>query len=88
LSPHFEVSGYVAAKIECAEASRMKVELPPMKKRKPLHAATVHLDGDVWRRVEQLAQEERRPVSNLLRVLVADAIASRGRPAGTSAAAA
>jgi predicted transcriptional regulator len=62
-----------------------------MKKRKQLHAATVHLDGDVWRRVEQLAQAERRPVSNLLRLLVADAIASRssrGTPAGTSAAAA
>jgi Ribbon-helix-helix protein, copG family len=62
-----------------------------VKKRKPLHAASVHLDDDVWRRVEQLARDEKRPISNLLRVLVADAIANRsGRsaPAGTSAAAA
>jgi predicted transcriptional regulator len=40
-------------------------------------AATVHFDPDLWDRVERLAQEERRPVSQLLRNLISDAVADR-----------
>jgi predicted transcriptional regulator len=40
-------------------------------------AASIHLDPDVWDRVIQLAERERRPVSQLLRNLVADAVDSR-----------
>jgi predicted transcriptional regulator len=40
-------------------------------------AASIHLDPDVWDRVEQLAQQERRPISQLLRNIVADAVDSR-----------
>jgi predicted transcriptional regulator len=40
-------------------------------------AATVHFDPDLWDRVERLAQEERRPVSQLLRNLISDAVAGR-----------
>jgi predicted transcriptional regulator len=51
-------------------------------------AATVHFDPDLWDRVERLAQEERRPVSQLLRNLISDAVAgrsSRGTPTGIAA---
>jgi predicted transcriptional regulator len=44
-------------------------------------AASIHLDPDVWDRVEQLAQQERRPVSQLLRNIVADAVEARGQSA-------
>jgi macrodomain Ter protein organizer (MatP/YcbG family) len=42
-------------------------------------AATVHFDPDLWDRVEQLAQQERRPVSQLLRNLIADAVPKSNR---------
>jgi hypothetical protein len=53
------------------------------------HAASIHLDPDLWDRVEQLAQQERRPISQLLRNIVADAVSksSRGTSAGSSVAA-
>lgn len=51
-------------------------------------AATVHFDPDLWDRVEQLAQQERRPVSQLLRNIVADAVAkSSGNMSGDRVAA-
>jgi hypothetical protein len=48
-------------------------------------AASVHFDQDLWDRVTQLAARERRPVSQLLRNLVADAVDGRcdlHQPAG------
>jgi predicted transcriptional regulator len=49
-------------------------------------AATVHFDPDLWDRVEQLAQEERRPVSQLLRNLISDAVdVHSGRAGGVAA---
>jgi hypothetical protein len=38
------------------------------------HAASVHFDEDLWDRVTQLAGPRARPVSQLLRKLVADAV--------------
>jgi predicted transcriptional regulator len=44
--------------------------------KKPLeHAATVRFDSELWQRVEQLAADERRPISHLIRNLVEDAVA-------------
>jgi hypothetical protein len=50
----------------------MKNSIRPKK-----HAATVHFDPDLWDRVARLAQAERRPISQLLRNLVDDAVSSR-----------
>jgi hypothetical protein len=54
------------------------------------HAASVHFDEDLWDRVTKLAARERRPISQLLRNLVADAVDGRcGRcnPRGNACAA-
>jgi hypothetical protein len=48
-------------------------------------AASVHLDPGTWRRVAALAEAERRPISQLLRNIVADHVAALGR-AETAAA--
>jgi predicted transcriptional regulator len=40
-----------------------------MSKREPV---TARLDPEVWKVVEQVAEVERRPVSNLIRNIVAD----------------
>jgi hypothetical protein len=47
----------------------------------------VHLDVGTWRRVSQMAEEERRPISQLLRNIVTDAIGAQGRakPEGSAA---
>jgi predicted transcriptional regulator len=42
-------------------------------------AASIHLDPDVWDRVTQMAQAERRPISQLLRNIVQDAVAVQPR---------
>jgi hypothetical protein len=47
-----------------------------------LRSACVHLDEETFEQVERRAQVERRPVSNLLRCLIEDAI---GNPAGAGA---
>ena len=47
-----------------------------------LRSACVHLDERVFEEVERRAQVERRPVSNLLRCIVEDAI----NPAGAEPA--
>ena len=47
------------------------------KAKKP--AASIHLDPDLWDRVERLAQQERRPISQLLRNIVADAVSKSSR---------
>jgi predicted transcriptional regulator len=39
------------------------------------HAATVRFDSELWQRVEQLAADQCRPISNLIRNLVEDAVA-------------
>jgi hypothetical protein len=44
-----------------------------------LRSACVHLDEQTFEEVERRAQVERRPVSNLLRCLIEDAISN---PAG------
>lgn len=49
------------------------------------HAATVRFDSDLWQRVEQLAQVERRPVSHLIRNLVEDAVSGRSNREGVAA---
>jgi predicted DNA-binding ribbon-helix-helix protein len=41
-----------------------------------LHSATVRLDTPTWKHVEELAKADRRPVSQLLRNLIADAVAA------------
>jgi predicted transcriptional regulator len=51
------------------------------------HSATVRFDSDLWRRVEQLAQVERRPVAHLVRNLVEDAVAGRSSDAAHEVAA-
>jgi hypothetical protein len=48
-------------------------------------AATVHFDLDVWGRVEQLAADQRRPISHLIRNLVEDAVAGHSSGGNTSA---
>lgn len=55
-----------------------------------LHAATVRLDTPTWKHVEKLAKADRRPVSQLLRIIIADAVAAqqnRGQSAGDRVAA-
>jgi predicted transcriptional regulator len=42
-------------------------------------AASIHLDPDLWDRVERLAQQERRPISQFLRNIVADAVSKSSR---------
>jgi hypothetical protein len=37
--------------------------------------ASVRLDAETWTEVERRARKERRPVGNLLRIIVTDAIA-------------
>jgi hypothetical protein len=37
--------------------------------------ASVRLDAETWAEVERRARKERRPVGNLLRIIVTDAIA-------------
>jgi predicted transcriptional regulator len=44
-------------------------------------AASIHLYPDVRDRVTQMAQAERRPISQLLRNIVADAVAAQARSA-------
>ena len=39
-----------------------------------LRSVTIRVEPELWDRVEQLAREDRRPVAQLLRILVADAI--------------
>jgi predicted transcriptional regulator len=56
-----------------------------------LHAATVRLDAPTWRHVEKLAKADRRPVAQLLRNIIADAVAaqqSRGQSTGSDMVAA
>jgi predicted transcriptional regulator len=56
-----------------------------------LRAATVRLDPPTWKHVEKLAKADRRPVSQLLRNIIADAVAarqSRGQSVGSERAAA
>jgi predicted transcriptional regulator len=48
-------------------------------KRERSITATVHLDAHTWKRVSALAVAERRPTSQLLRNLIADAIGATGR---------
>jgi predicted transcriptional regulator len=48
-----------------------------MKKPKDLHAVTVRLEAPVWERVEQLAQQDRRPVAQLLRIAIEDFAANK-----------
>jgi predicted transcriptional regulator len=48
-----------------------------MNNRPKKRAASIHLDPEVWDRVIQLAERERRPVSQLLRNIVADAVAAQ-----------
>jgi hypothetical protein len=56
-----------------------------MKKSAVMRNATVHLDRQLMAEVEALAEQERRPLSQLLRNLIADAPRSAG--SGTEAAA-
>jgi predicted transcriptional regulator len=42
-----------------------------------LHAATVRLDAPTWKHVEKLAKADRRPVAQLLRNIIADAVAAQ-----------
>jgi hypothetical protein len=42
-----------------------------------MRSATIHLDERTFEEIERRAQVERRPVSNLLRCLVEDAITVR-----------
>jgi hypothetical protein len=58
------------------------------RKRDRAIAATVHLDVGTWRRVSQMAEEERRPISQLLRNIVTDAIGAQVEWARTSASSA
>jgi predicted DNA-binding protein len=44
-----------------------------MAKRKKSHAATIRFEPELWARVEQLAQEDRRPVASYLKLVIADA---------------
>jgi Ribbon-helix-helix protein, copG family len=52
-----------------------------------LRKATVHLDEHTFDEVERLALAERRPVANLLRCLVEDAVAGRSSDAAHEVAA-
>jgi hypothetical protein len=46
-----------------------------------LRSACVHLDEEVFEEVERRAQIERRPISNLLRCIITDAVVP---PAGVA----
>ncbi len=50
-----------------------------------LRKATVHLDERTFDEVERLAQAERRPMANLLRCIVEDAVADHSSGGNTSA---
>jgi hypothetical protein len=47
-----------------------------------LRSACVHLDEEVFEQVERRAQIERRPISNLLRCIITDAVVPSGSAAG------
>jgi predicted transcriptional regulator len=55
-----------------------------MDNKRKKRAASIHLDPDVWDRVTELAQRERRPISQLLRNIVADAVDGRQHPGQSS----
>jgi predicted DNA-binding ribbon-helix-helix protein len=57
-----------------AHASRMTNSRKPRK-----HAASVHFDEATWAQVVQMAERERRPISQLLRNIVSDAVEARGQ---------
>ena len=40
-----------------------------------LRSVTIRVEPELWDRLERLAREDRRPVAQLLRILVADAVA-------------
>jgi hypothetical protein len=46
-----------------------------------LRSACVHLDEQVFEEVERRAQVERRPISNLLRCIITDAVVPPGSAA-------
>jgi hypothetical protein len=48
-----------------------------MKKPKELHAVTVRLEAPTWEQIEQLAQQDRRPVSQMLRLVIEDFAAGK-----------
>jgi hypothetical protein len=68
------VSPCVAPEAMPVHAGRMSNSRNPRPRK---HAASVHFDEDLWARVALLAEQERRPVSQLLRNLVADAVNGR-----------
>jgi predicted DNA-binding ribbon-helix-helix protein len=39
-----------------------------------MHTTSIRLEPEIWAEVERRAKRERRPVSNLLRIIVTDAI--------------
>jgi hypothetical protein len=70
----------VAAFVARVHSLRMANSRKPCK-----YAASVHFDQALWNKVTELAARERRPISQLLRILVADAVdgrCDRGQPAG------
>ena len=40
-----------------------------------LRSVTIRVEPELWDRLERLAREDRRPIGQLLRILVADAVA-------------
>jgi hypothetical protein len=52
----------------------------------PLRSLTVRLEPREFEAVEALAQAERRPVANLVRLLIAGAVADRSNRRGAAAA--
>lgn len=44
-----------------------------------LKAITVRVDSRVWRRLGQLAQQDKRPVASYLRIILADFVSAKQR---------
>jgi ribbon-helix-helix CopG family protein len=53
-----------------------------------MHTTSIRLDAEIWAEVERRAKRERRPVSNLLRIIVTDAINPPPAPGDREGAAA
>lgn len=49
-----------------------------------LRSVTVRVEDELWDRVERLARADRRPVAQLLRLMIEDAVA-KARPADVGA---
>jgi hypothetical protein len=42
-----------------------------------LRAATIRVEPELWTEIERLAEADRRPVANYLKLVIADAIAAQ-----------